>query len=158
MESMSLAHMPTHPTPLQQLETLTKMWAWNAQYAVSDATGLPKPNKRRLLGVVWGGLGRKGKGVGCRARPLGRIITRRHIRLFGIIFTPVYRPDCGSDPRSWPLFFGYFCTVMLTVDWSWRGNVLDFVSLALQKREERKPECLVSAFLYRYFTNLEHLG
>lgn len=36
--------------------------------------------------------------------------------------------------------------------------MLDFVSLTLQKREEREPECLVGAFLYRYFTDIEHLG
>ena len=33
-----------------------------------------------------------------------------------LIFTPVYQPDCSSNPRSWPPLLGVFCSVMLTAD------------------------------------------
>ena len=41
------------------------------------------------------------------------------------------------------------CSVMLTVDWSWRGNVLYFMNVMKQrgdgKKVEREPESLLSA-------------
>ena len=50
----------------------------------------------------------------------------------GFIFTPVYRPDCGSDPTrpdpTQPLFLDGLCSVVLTADWSWRVNVLYLLS------------------------------
>ena len=39
------------------------------------------------------------------------------------LFTPVYQPDCSSDPEVTSIV-GCFCCAMLTFDGSWRGNVL----------------------------------
>ena len=45
--------------------------------------------------------------------------------------------DCYSDPQRWPAVW-HFCTVMMTTDWSWRGNVLYFADTTLQKGEREK--------------------
>ena len=49
--------------------------------------------------------------------------------------------------RSEIFIVGCLCTVMFTAAWSWRGNVLSFINLSLQRGErakvERKLESLV---------------
>ena len=39
------------------------------------------------------------------------------------ILTPVDQPDCSTDPDLTSTV-GWFCSVLLTADWSWRGNGL----------------------------------
>ena len=45
------------------------------------------------------------------------------------IFTPIYQSDHNSDLQRWPQFM-----MMLTADWSKKGNVLYFMNDKLQKR------------------------
>ena len=73
--------------------------------------------------------------VRCRSRPPGGVNTQSHIRdqflTSGLkrwfIFTPVYQPDCSSDPE----LTSRFCSA----DWSMRGN--DFTAERRQRTRTR---------------------
>ena len=57
---------------------------------------------------------------------------RRAQRLLGFIFTPVYQPDCSSDPQR------CLCSVMSTADWSRRGNVLYDCNVTERRGESKE--------------------
>ena len=63
------------------------------------------------------------------------------------LLTPADQPDCSSYLEVTSII-GCFCSVLSTADWSWRGNVLYFMNVTLQRGErepEPEPESLLSA-------------
>ena len=63
-------------------------------------------------------------------------VNQQEESFFGFIFTPIYQPDCSRDQRRWPLTSGI--AIMLTADWSWRGNITVLLRVNGTERSGRK--------------------
>ena len=85
---------------------------------------------------------------GCWSRPSGG--TNTHIRFFCVDLSSLLL--ISSDPELTSTV-GWFCSVMLTADWNWRGNGLYFMNVTLQRGDrEPEPESLLSADFTQSFT------
>ena len=73
------------------------------------------------------------EGAGFRYRPSGGINTWRRVQRFLFNIFVLFITVAAAVMLS-----GCLCRVMLTADWSWRGNVLYFMNVTLRRGDGEK--------------------
>ena len=135
----SWAEMPKVLIPSDQILNIFALWTFEAVtlwlYVLL--------NEQYLISLYYKQKERRNKHLESRKVLLwSHLSTGGELITFSFILTPVDQPDCSSDPEL-TSGFDIFCSVMLTADWSWRGNGHYFMNVMLDREPE--PASLQSA-------------